>query len=201
MAKKIKMDAKSLKRLALREAFSNEYKELNRLIRANASTFYAMYKYSFYNVKSGEELLQKKNLNGTKLSKYLDYVDESELKYLLRGVTKIKTLCAEPSTDFIGYAKVYNEICKYGLKQRHQYFKTYKVYPEDRPICRVTTRCVKSLAQNQSVHLRGQKSLSTLEKEYEMLRAQRDRLMDSIEAVEAEINDKKASKTRADKDL
>lgn len=186
--KKSKVDAKSLRRLRLREEFSSEYKELNKLIRANASTFYAIFKYSFYKVQNGKELLEKKNLRGKNLAKYLDYVDDRELKYLIKGVKKINALCAEPSKNFMGYPNIYNEIYKFGAKSRYQFFKTFNVYPEDNPTCHIATKYVKSAVQNQSINFTDKKSLRALQTEFELLKNERDRLSYDIDAVQNEID-------------
>lgn len=179
--KKLKLSAEHIRRLRVREEFSAEYKLLNTLIRANAATVYAMFKYAFYDVKDGRELLLKRGISG-KHSKYLDYIDEKEMKYLVRGLKKINAICAQPNRDFKGFPGAYMEAAKLGRKLRYQFYKTYKTYPEDNPICGLATKYIKSASKKQEIMFNNEpKTIETLQNEYNILLAERNRLEQDLQ--------------------
>lgn len=185
--KKLKLDAEHIRRLRLREEFSDEYKYLNTLIRANAPTVYAIFKYAFYDVKDGRELLIKRGIKG-KLNKYLDYIDEKELKYLIRGLKKINAFCTQPNTKYKGFTEIYIQMAKMGKKLRYQFFRTYKVYPENNPLCNLATRYIKSAAKKQEIKvLTNGKSLQKLQNEYDILLQERNRLNEEIEQTNRKL--------------
>ena len=188
MKEKLKLSSNQLQRLKLREEFSEEYKQLNKLIRANAPTVYSVLKFAFYDVENGSELLAKKGLVGSKTNKYLDYIDVKELRYLVKGLKAINEYCAQPNEKFKGYPAVYNEMFKVGKKLRTQFYRYYKVYPEDYPVCTLATRYIKSATQKQSESFVGTKSLNTLIKEHELLMMEKARLLADMENIEKQIS-------------
>ena len=137
MGAKIKNTPEDFERSQIRDEFAKSYKKLNSLAGSNTAACYAAFKFAFYSVKSGVELLKKKGLRiytaGGKirpLNVYLDYATKEELIALNNGLNEIRKMMVLSSDRFPGYPFMIEEITKLGIKARYEFAKKYNEFPE-----------------------------------------------------------------------
>jgi len=136
---KLKVGKIEVERLRLREDFASQYKTLNSMAGSNTARCYAVFKYSFYNVRNGRDLLVKKGLISNtddepktrKYNKYLDYAGVKELTALLDGLLCLRNIISDKSENFQGYPLVYEQILKMGRERRYIFLNENGKFPEN----------------------------------------------------------------------